>query len=385
MTSVGTRSEVLVVLSSEQCEARSLELARLERPGIELVFEQSPETALDLVEEIRPALVLVGMTVGGMEGLEFLALLLKRLPEFDGNVVVLPDKDDPFSPMLQARDPVTKKSTTQGIDLAGIESLVESLSLREPPAAAPGAPPRVARPEPIGIGLPDTRESWAGSSRGADHPEAQPPTPGEFGVSSRSPWSAMIERLRRPQGRGRILAAVVMGFAILTTLSLLSVRACSQASLTASPESVSDSARAPREAATSPPVETPASAVASGVENAPLPGDSSLERPTTLPLSFAKNSAEFEITNAEKLTALVEAIKGTLGTASLEVGGHTSTEGPEQFNKELAMRRAASVRHYLVGRGVPEERIVLKGFHAPTASPSSSQAANRRVTVRVLR
>jgi len=67
------RTTVLVALSSEQREAYAADLARLERPGIDFVFEESPDLALEIVERTRPWLVLAGMTIGEMEGLALLA------------------------------------------------------------------------------------------------------------------------------------------------------------------------------------------------------------------------------------------------------------------------------------------------------------------------
>jgi outer membrane protein OmpA-like peptidoglycan-associated protein len=110
-----------------------------------------------------------------------------------------------------------------------------------------------------------------------------------------------------------------------------------------------------------------------------------LDEPTTLPLSFAKGSADFEITDAAKLDSIVETIKHDLGTSTLEIGGHTSTEGPERLNEELSLRRATSVKRYLLTRGIPEDRLVLRDYKASRASTSTADQANRRVTVRILR
>ena len=36
--------------------------------------------------------------------------------------------------------------------------------------------------------------------------------------------------------------------------------------------------------------------------------------------------------------------------------------GSEEYNKDLSLRRAASVRNYLIQQGVSEERIIASGF-----------------------
>src|SRR5918996_1899245 len=44
--------------------------------------------------------------------------------------------------------------------------------------------------------------------------------------------------------------------------------------------------------------------------------------------------------------------------AKICVTGHTDKVGPETINKEVGQRRADAVAKYLVGLGVPEQRIV---------------------------
>jgi hypothetical protein len=146
MTSDTDRGKlVLVVLSSEQREARAAEFERFRLPGIELRFEESPEVGLDIAKAEAPALVIVGMTVGAIEGLEFVALFVRARPDFQGKVIVLPDKGDPFSPVVHARDPATGKSATETVDFAGVEKLIMALAQ---PVAAP-AQPAVALPQPV--------------------------------------------------------------------------------------------------------------------------------------------------------------------------------------------------------------------------------------------
>lgn len=119
---------VVVALSAEQRDALAPELAPLHRPGIELVFEDSGEDALDLVKRRRPSLVIVGMTVGTMDGLEFVAILLGKQLDFRGKVLVLPEKGDPFAPVLQSIDPATGKRKTEEVDITILESLGQALA-----------------------------------------------------------------------------------------------------------------------------------------------------------------------------------------------------------------------------------------------------------------
>jgi len=124
-TTQGARAIVLCVLSSEQKQAYQAEFERLQRPGLDFVFRESPQEALDQIPEVRPVLVVVGMDVGMMDGLEFVARLFSRYGDFHQKVIVLPDKGDPFSPVVQCRDPATRRSTTESIDFPAIEALVD--------------------------------------------------------------------------------------------------------------------------------------------------------------------------------------------------------------------------------------------------------------------
>jgi outer membrane protein OmpA-like peptidoglycan-associated protein len=72
----------------------------------------------------------------------------------------------------------------------------------------------------------------------------------------------------------------------------------------------------------------------------------------------------------------------------VEVGGHTDSDGSDSFNQSLSERRAASVRDYLVSRGVPASMLTTMGYGEarPVASNSTPQgkAQNRRIEFRVL-
>jgi hypothetical protein len=41
------------------------------------------------------------------------------------------------------------------------------------------------------------------------------------------------------------------------------------------------------------------------------------------------------------------------------IEGHTDRVGTTQYNQDLAMRRAEAVRHYLLGRGISSDRMLL--------------------------
>jgi outer membrane protein OmpA-like peptidoglycan-associated protein/DNA-binding NarL/FixJ family response regulator len=351
---------LLLALSSEQRDLRASDLARLEQLGVKLVVEESPDTALDFVERTRPQLIIVGMTVGMMEGLEFLATLLKRLPDFTGKVVVLPDKGDPFPPVLQGRDPVTRKTTTESIDFPRIEKLVEALAQRKDGPSTYDTALVLAPSDTLGVAAPGGLPA---------------PTPGGSQAIPESAPREVASRTRVPI----LVAAGLVAVGVLGGGTALLSRSTS-----------------PPAASTTKSAEPPTSA-SSVVQSASIPsadslgmmpaatGGPSLEQLTTLPLIFARSSADFEVRNADELEVDISALqRGLRNGAKVEIGGHTSGEGSDQFNRDLSQRRAYTVKRYLVSRGVPEASIVVKAYQASAANAAAPEA-NRRVTVRLIR
>lgn len=90
---------------------------------------------------------------------------------------------------------------------------------------------------------------------------------------------------------------------------------------------------------------------------------------------------------ARRLDELV----ASLSSVNLEVLiaiGHTDSIGSDAYNQKLSQRRADAVKAYLVGKGIPPERVTAegKGERAPVASNKTREgrAANRRVEIEVI-
>ncbi len=84
------------------------------------------------------------------------------------------------------------------------------------------------------------------------------------------------------------------------------------------------------------------------------------------------------------LAALAGAMKETPEVAYL-IEGHTDDRGEEGPNQTLSEKRAASVKKWLVGKGIPDKQLRTQGFGmSRPAMPNTSEAgraANRRVEV----
>lgn len=78
----------------------------------------------------------------------------------------------------------------------------------------------------------------------------------------------------------------------------------------------------------------------------------------------------------------------TLNLETLIAVGHTDSIGTEQYNQRLSERRANSVKEYLVGKGIPADRIYTegKGESSPIASNATREgrAKNRRVEIEIV-
>lgn len=83
-----------------------------------------------------------------------------------------------------------------------------------------------------------------------------------------------------------------------------------------------------------------------------------------------------------KLDQDVDALKAW-GDVEVEVAGHTCSIGTEEYNLGLSQRRAEAVRNYLVSKGVPADRLTVRGYgeSRPVASNATREgrAQNRRV------
>jgi len=103
-------------------------------------------------------------------------------------------------------------------------------------------------------------------------------------------------------------------------------------------------------------------------------------------VNFRTNSADLldgaDIVLDEQAGKLVEN-----ATITIEVAGHTDSDGDAGYNQQLSQRRAETVRDYLIGKGVSADRISATGYgeSEPIASNATREgkAMNRRVELRV--
>lgn len=99
---------------------------------------------------------------------------------------------------------------------------------------------------------------------------------------------------------------------------------------------------------------------------------------------FDWNSDAISAEAATTLDATVEMLRGC-GFPSAKLDGYTDRSGTDSYNQGLSLRRSASIRNFLVSRGVPEASIATAGFgetnlRVPTED-GVRELQNRRVEI----
>jgi outer membrane protein OmpA-like peptidoglycan-associated protein len=90
------------------------------------------------------------------------------------------------------------------------------------------------------------------------------------------------------------------------------------------------------------------------------------------------------------LQSEIDRVAGVLNQYSntfLRVEGHTDSTGTEEYNMDLSIRRANSVKNLLVQRGVADSCIEVVGFgesmSVATNDTEAGRQKNRRVEIKI--
>lgn len=108
----------------------------------------------------------------------------------------------------------------------------------------------------------------------------------------------------------------------------------------------------------------------------------------TMLVNFVKDSDEYLPGAEAKVEKIAQAINDQrLEKIRIRINGHCSTEGTDEHNKELSVRRAERIRNDLIKKfKVSEERLGIQGFGKthPLIQPENSEddrTVNRRVEI----
>jgi formylglycine-generating enzyme required for sulfatase activity len=119
-------------------------------------------------------------------------------------------------------------------------------------------------------------------------------------------------------------------------------------------------------------------------EPIPMPGPAEITRCIVIrDISFDYNSSRIKNEMAALLERGVEILKKYDG--KIELHGHTCSMGSKSYNMELGLKRAESVKAFLVSKGISAGRISVKSFgeDAPkyTNQTEAGRSLNRRVEI----
>ena len=99
---------------------------------------------------------------------------------------------------------------------------------------------------------------------------------------------------------------------------------------------------------------------------------------------FNTDKSEIKPAGKKELDKAVIALKEA-GLPAIIVSGYCDSRASEEYNQKLSERRADSVKAYLVGKGIPEDKISTKGYGKDKPFASNATAAgmaqNRRVEI----
>lgn len=106
----------------------------------------------------------------------------------------------------------------------------------------------------------------------------------------------------------------------------------------------------------------------------------------SLPILF--ENASSELRNDQNTRQILENIFRALQNQNLKIiiEGHTDALGSKAYNISLSKQRAATVKNYLLKRGIKESLLITSGmgYASPLPGTAPVDAINRRVQFRVI-
>ncbi len=108
---------------------------------------------------------------------------------------------------------------------------------------------------------------------------------------------------------------------------------------------------------------------------------------TRLLVFFDYDKSDLKDESIPELERAIEFLKDN-SSVKVSMEGHTDDQGGDDYNDKLSLRRAESVKKYLVDGGIDASRVVTKGIgkHKPLVNGSTDEARaqNRRVEMIIL-
>ena len=93
-------------------------------------------------------------------------------------------------------------------------------------------------------------------------------------------------------------------------------------------------------------------------------------------VNFAYDKYDFKTTNTELSTLNMS------NATKVEIEGHTDSKGTDEYNFALGLKRANSVKAYLIKNNIPKNIVSVKSF-GEAVPISNVDASNRRVDLKI--
>jgi OOP family OmpA-OmpF porin len=104
-------------------------------------------------------------------------------------------------------------------------------------------------------------------------------------------------------------------------------------------------------------------------------------------INFKVNSDVIAKSSNKTLNAAVKVLT-EYPDLKVEISGHTDDTGDDALNQDLSQRRAESVRQYLIGKGIAEDRLTAIGYGRSQPlddrKTKAARAKNRRVEFKLV-
>jgi len=131
-----------------------------------------------------------------------------------------------------------------------------------------------------------------------------------------------------------------------------------------------------------PPAPPPAPMAAAAPPPPPAPAPAHHEKLVLRGVHFDFNKSKIRRGDAAILDEAADILKGH-SDVTVDVDGYCDAIGSEEYNLKLSQRRSEAVTKYLEGKGIPESRLVPRGFGKTNfVAPNDTdegRAQNRRV------
>ncbi len=99
-------------------------------------------------------------------------------------------------------------------------------------------------------------------------------------------------------------------------------------------------------------------------------------------VTFKVGSAELVPSSLKTLDAAIAGLKRN-PKAKVEVQGHTSSEGGEEYNQQLSEDRANAVRDYMIRKGIDAGRLTARGYGYSVPKADNDTEAGRKQNRRI--